>query len=347
MQILMHGTGAAEFSVSRQGALVYVPAGASAPATRSLVWVNRQGREAPITAPPRAYVSPRLSPDATRVALEIWDQEMDLWIWDLARQTLTRLTDAPGFDTNPVWTPDGRGVIFASERGGASNLFWQAADNTGSVERLTTSPNEQVPTSIAPDGTRLIVRELMPKIGLNLRVLRLDGVLGRSGATPRPPLPVHARETEVLVQTTFEERNGEISPDGHWLAYQSNDSGQNQIFVRPFPNVDSGRWTISPNGGTRPLWARNGKELFYLDGTSAMTAVSVHTAPTFTVDTPTKLFEGRYVAGMTSRTYDVSPDGQRFLMIKTTARGDQASTPASMVVVLNWTAELKRLVPSK
>ena len=151
------------------------------------------------------------------------------------------------------------------------------------------------------------------------------------------------------MQTTFSEDNPEISPDGHWLAYQSNESGQFQISVRPFPNVDSGHWTISTNGVTRPLWARSGKELFYLDGANAMTAVSVHTAPTFSADNPTKLFDGRgqYLAGPPGRTYDVSLDGQKFLMIKNNTVGDQTSTPAGVVVVLNWTEELKTRVPTK
>jgi len=335
-------TGAAEFSVSRTGALVYVPGGAMG-GTRSLVWVTRQGLEAPLAAaPPRAYGLPRLSPDGTRVALDIRDQQQDIWIWDLARQTLTPLTDAPATDAFPVWTPDSRRVIFGSNRGGVSNLFWQAANNTGTVERLTTSPNVQVPTSISPDGTRLIVRETVPTTGNDLRVLRLDPSTSL-GAGPSTPLGTPPRQTEPLLQTTFTEDSGEISPDGHWLAYQSNESGAFQISVRPFPTVDAGHWTISPSGGTRPLWARSGTELFYLDGAGAMTRVPIQTTPTFSAGTPTKLFDTRYFSAAVGRSYDVSPDGQRFLMIKT-AGTEQAPT---MVVVLNWIEELKARLPAK
>jgi len=336
--------GAAEFSVSRQGALVYVSGGATG-ATRSLVWVTRQGQEATIPLPPRAYVFPRLSPDGTRVALDIRDQESDIWIADLARTNLTRLTDPPGPDTYPVWTPDSRRIIFASARAGRANLFWQSADNTGRVERLTTGPNSQLPTAIAPDGTRLIIRERGPT-GPELRVVRVSGSSGRSEVTPAPTLAAGSLQSERLAQTALPGINGEVSPDGHWLAYQSSESGQAQIYVRPFPNVDGGHWTISTNGGTRPAWARSGEELFYLDGANAMMAVSVHTTPTFRVETPTKLFDGRYYANEDGRTYDVSADGQRFIMIKPIA-SDQPSALPNMVIVLNWLEELKARVPIK
>jgi serine/threonine-protein kinase len=324
-----------------------VPGGLTG-ATRSLVWVNRQGHEDPISAAPlRNYLYPRLSPDGTKVALDIRDQEYDIWIWDLARQTLTRLTHDPALDMFPVWTPGSRRIIFASLRSGVSNLFWQAADNTGTVDRLTNSPNSQVPTSISPDGTLLIVREVTPKTGGNLRVLRMDGPFGQPGAGPSTLPAGGLRLTEPLMQTTFSADTGEISPDGHWLAYQSNDSGQAQIYVRPFPNVDSGHWTISTSGGTKPLWARSGKELFYFDGTNALTSVAIHTGPTFSAGNPTKLFDGQYFAAPVGRTYDISPDGQRFLMIKAIATGDLASTSASIVVVINWLEELKAKVPVK
>jgi serine/threonine-protein kinase len=179
-----------------------------------------------------------------------------------------------------------------------------------------------------------MVRETMPKTGTDLRVLRIGPSTPPVGAAP---------QTAPLVQTTFAEDNGEISPDGHWLAYQSNESGQLEISVRPFPNVDRGHWTISTSGGTRPLWARSGKELFYLDGANAITSVPIQTAPTFSAGNPTTLFGRPYFlsGGDPGRSYDVSPDSQRFLMIKTTVTGDQTSTSPSMVVVLNWFEELK------
>ncbi len=331
-QVMTYSTGAAEFSLSRQGTLVYVPGGA--PTSRSPVWVDRRGREEPITAaPPRAYVYPRISPDETRVAFDIRDRENDIWIWDLARQTLDRLTNSPGADQHPVWMPDSQSLIFGSDRAGTQNLF--LVKTTGTVGRLTTSPNRQFPESISPDGLRLIVQEFMPT-GTALRSLRMDGSTTAVGGQA---------QTEALLQ---EADSGEISPDGHWLAYESNETGQPQIYVRPFPNVDAGHWPISANGGTRPVWARNGKdlELFYLDRAGAVISVPVQTAPRFSAGMPMKLFEGPYFTGLLSRTYDVTPDGQRFLMIKDNASGDQASAPPSVVVVLNWAEELKAKLPT-
>jgi serine/threonine-protein kinase len=158
---------------------------------------------------------------------------------------------------------------------------------------------------------------------------------------------------EPLVRTSFNELNAEVSPDGRWLAYESDESGQNEVYVRPFPNVDVGRWQVSRGGGTRPVWARSGGELFYLatgQGSAALMSVPVERQATWTAGTPTKLFEGQYFytdtgATRRGRTYDVSPDGRRFLMLKDAAGVDDV--PASrLVVVQNWTEELKRLVPT-
>ena len=234
-------------------------------------------------------------------------------------------------------------MIFASARAGNQNLFWQAANNTGTAERLTTSPNGQAPMSISPDGTRLLVREDGPTTGRDLRVLRLDpstsltaGPATSPGTSPSPSPGTPPCQTEPLLpQTPFDEHNGELSPDGRWLAFQSNTSGRDEIYVRPFPNV-AGNWLVSTSGGTRPLWARSSTELFYLDSAGAMTRVPVQTTPTFSAGPATTLFATLYYDEAT-RGYDVSPDGQRFLMIKDTA----ATRAPTMVVVLNWLEELK------
>jgi serine/threonine-protein kinase len=344
--------GVAEYAVSRQGGLAYVPGGVEGSAigaARSLVWVNRKGTEEPIKAPQRAYQYLNLSPDGTKMAVEIRDQDDDIWIWDFAHETLTRLTFDPAPDAYPVWTPDGRRVIFSSPRGGAAGLFWQPADGTGTPERLTTSSTRQVADSISADGEQLVLMEDIPesRVSGDLKVLQL----------PRPSTTFEAGKlkAEPLIQTKFNERNGEVSPDGHWLAYESNESGDYQIYVRPFPNVNGGRWQVSPKGGTKPKWAPNGRELFYFaDG--YLTAVPVQTTTAFSSANPAKLFDTRYFVGNAERTYDVSRDGQKFLMIKNGPRSDQTQTSMTsttvreqptITVVLNWSEELKTRLPAK
>jgi eukaryotic-like serine/threonine-protein kinase len=327
------GTGAGDFAVATDGTLVYVDMpGSFAPNARTLVWVDRTGKEAPVDAPPRAYLHPRLSPDGTRVVLASGDQENDIWIWDLRRAMLTRLTLDPGTDWFPVWTADGRRIIFSSNRGGQPNLWWQAADGTGVAERLTTSSNGQWATGITPDGTAVVFHELTPTTGRDLLQLALDGT----------------RRVTPLLQTKFDERNGIVSPDGRWLAYDSNSSGSFEIYVRPFPNVGGGQWQVSTAGGRQPLWARSGKEVFYVGADGALLRVPVEASgATWNAGAPMKLLGRRYHNGSdTGRTYDVSPDGQRFLMIKA-PETDAGAAPPALIVVQHWDEELKRLVPTR
>ena len=186
--------GAGVFDVSREGTLVYAPP--AAPATRSLVWVDRRGVEQAIPLAPRGYQYPRLSPDEHRVAVGI---DGDIWVWDIGRNAMTRLTFDPAPDQFPVWTPDGRRIVFGSDRtsNGQANIFVQAADGSGAVERLTESPNQQFPMSIAPDGTRLVFRESAP----NMDLLML-------------PLNDSSHRQQPLLHTAAAEQNGEVSPDG-------------------------------------------------------------------------------------------------------------------------------------
>jgi serine/threonine-protein kinase len=322
--------GLVEFDVSADGSLVYV-AGADFGETQSLVWVDRQGREESINAPNRAYSSPRISPDGAKVALNLRDEENDIWIWDFARDTLTRLTFDPGLDRYPVWSPDGRRIAFSSSRDKSrGNLFWQTADGAGTVERLAASDDLQVfPTAFSPDGTRLLV-------------FLASG--SRDGADIAVVQPGAEARAVPLLATTFGERNGEVSPDGRWLAYNSNESGRDEVYVRPFPDVNTGRWQVSRGGGSQPLWARNGGELFFRTDAALMT-VPIRIDKSFTAGNPAIVFEGSYAMPQGGRTYDVSPDGRRFLMIKEGAATDDDGSRAHIILVQNWTEELKRLVP--
>jgi serine/threonine-protein kinase len=318
--------GAGDFDVAADGTLAYVDApGATSPAARTLVWVDRQGREEPLGVPPRPYFHPRVSPDGARVAVAIEDQENDIWVWDLTRRTLGRLTFGLAADFAPVWTPDGHRLVFFSQRDGESGVFWQPADRPGGAEKLATGAP---PSGVTPDGTQVIFG-----YGGNqdLMMLSLDGT---------------RRVQPLLTGTPAVERNGVVSRDGRWLAYESDSAGRFEIYVRPFPNASAGQWLISTAGGTRPLWAPNGQELFYVAPDGALMAVRAHPGDDrWSSGSPTKILEGPYVTrGLRDkRTYDVSADGKKFLMVKQPA--NQAAP--QIVVVQNWTEELKRLVPTK
>jgi serine/threonine-protein kinase len=331
-EVLTTSTGAVDAMLARDGTLVYVAGDAARVAARTLVWVDRQGHEAPIGTPPRDYYQPRVSPDGTRIAVMVLGQNADIWVWDAAQTTLTPITTDPARDDGPLWMEDSRRVIFGSDRAGAYNLFSQAADGTGAADLLTKSPNPQFPTGVSPDGTRVVFTETFPKTGEDVMVLQLDGT--------RHALP--------LVQTPFDERNGIVSSHRGWLAYEANDSGVFQIYVRPFPEVNSARWQVSTNGGTQPLWAPGGEELFYVAPDGALMRVAVAKGPTWKAGTPTKMLEGRYVVStaVAYRNYDVSADGQRFLMVKASGGAAPDALP-QIVVVEHFDEELKRRVPAK
>ena len=324
--------GSADAVVADDGTLVYARGTGPGGAALTLAWVDRQGRETSIAAPPRIYIYPRISPDGGRVVVRSADQENDLWVWDLARLTLTRLTLTPGLDLYPVWTPDSRRVLFSSDREGALNLFAQAADGTGAAERLTTSPNQQSATAITPDGTRLLFTETMPQTGDDVMQVT---VTGTHTVTP-------------LVHTPAIERNGIISPDGRWLAHEANESGSFEIYVRPYPDVTSGRWQVSTGGGTQPLWSRDGRELFYVSPTRALIRVGVERAASWAATTPTVLLKDGSVTTQGGnnfgRNYDISPDGQRFLVVKPV---NASNAPPQLIVVQHFDEMLKRLVPTK
>ena len=331
----------ANYGVSEGGTLVYLSSGSLGGGglivtLRTLVWVNRDGREESLAAPARPYSYPRVSPDGRQVAVDVRDAESDIWVWSLERATLTRLTFDPLFDRFPLWSPDGRRIVFSSQRDGSrGNVFWQMADGTGQPDRVVAgASNSQVfPTSFSPDGKRLLVYgdpDNTQKDDIGIVSLEAGG----------------ARAVTPLLGAMFDERNAEVSPDGRWVAYESDESGQPEVYVRPFPAVDAGRWQVSTGGGTQPLWARSGRELFYRSGDAVMN-VAVESSAGFVARSPVVLFKGQYAPSLSGRNYDVSPDGRRFLMLKQGAGPDaQNTSPARFVIVENWLEELKGLVPA-
>ena len=325
-------SGAGDFSFSANGSLVYVPgvAATDGPA-RTLVWVDRQGREEPVGAPPRPYERPRVSPDGARLAVQIADPaNTDVGIYYLARGTSTRLTTDAARDTHPLWTPDGTQVVFFSNREGAGGVFRRRADGTGLVERLMPGPNNPRAYAWASDGQQLVLIQGGAET-FDLAVLSLEG---------EPTL-------EPLIQTPlFAESRPAVSPDGQWIAYYSNESGEREVYVQPFPALDS-KSQISTTGGTSPVWGPEGRELFYRNG-EAMLVVPIATEGGLAPGIPEVLFEGRYFGSVQptelGRHYDLAPDGERFLMIKPAT--DDASTPTQIIFVENWFDELQRLVPT-
>ena len=332
--------GAVDAIVSATGTLVYVPGTLAGPEPRSLLWVDRQGREASLHAPGHAYQFPRVSPDGTRIALYRSDLERDLWLWDVSRSALSRLTFETETDSSALWTSDGQQLVFASQRDGAFNLYEQAADGTGKALRLTRSTRPQIPTDVTADGTRVVFNERTAERGMDLRLLTLPAAIQGTSTTAH---------VEALLETRFNERDGVVSPDGRWLAYAGDSSGRWEIYVRPFPPGKGGLWPISTVGGSQPLWARSGRELYYRALEGALMAVPVTASENaWRNGTPVQLFATRYFggdAGQPARQYDVTADGQRFLLIKDPS--ESATAPMNLTIVLNWLDELKRVAPPR
>ena len=315
----------AGWSVSRLGTLGYLPGGLRS-TERSLVWVNRKGEAEPLDLPPGPYEFPRLSPDGRQVVVKSALLQTSLWIYDLIDKTFNRLT-FEGNDSWPLWTPDGKRVVYAPNRAEPWTLFWIPLDGSGKEEPFLGKELHSLPFSFSPDGTILAHAHSDPTTAQDVWVLPLDGQ-----QQPRP-----------ILQTPALEFDAQFSPDGRYLAYASNESGRNEVYVRPFPNLQEAKWQISTQGGREPKWAHSGDELFYRSG-EGMMAVTITTQPIFRTGTPRLLFEDPYIRTRTPTTahYDVSADGQRFLMVQEEAQQAEAT---QINVVLNWFEELKERVP--
>jgi serine/threonine protein kinase/Tol biopolymer transport system component len=329
--------GAANFAISATGTLIFTStkeaeAAAGGPRANqfTLQWVDRQGKKEPLALEPGRYGYTRISPDGTRLAVNIGTGgSRDIWILDLERLNLTQLTNGTTEDMLPLWSTDGHRVFFASDRTGDFDVYSQAADGATAARVELAAPGFQAPNSFTPDGSRLLVGELFKDLGL-VKIGQPDRV---------EPL-LHGEAIESL---------SDVSPDGRWVVYESNESGkQTEIFLRPFPNVNDGREKVSVNGGRFARWGLTGREIFYVALDGNMMAAAVTPSASVKLGAVTKLFEYRRpppAPGNGGVPYDISPRDGRFIMLQPAAAA--APGPTHVSVVLHWAEELKRLLPRR
>ena len=338
--VRVKASGAADFGISDDGRLVYVLGAGGGGSQRSLIWVDREGQEELTAAPLQPYRTLSLSPDGTRAASAFQDGgNADVWVSELARGTLTRVTTDEGLDANPLWSLDGSRVAFMSNRNGQLEVFWKSADGSGTAELLLTM--EESVSSIylydwSPDGTTLFLYATLPETGRDVGMVSIEG----------------PGTWEPLIQTAAEEWAPTLSPDGRWLAYTSNETGRNEVYVLRFPELEDRR-PISVGGGYRPTWSPDGRELLYLRSPAGPPDAAMRVTldieegdpPSLIVGTPEPLFDWRYFGGPNLRYYDISSDGQRFLVIGSGVSADVGVATPQITVVLNWFEELKARVP--
>jgi len=321
-----HHTGASQLGISDTGSLIYAPGGVPPPPSNSLVWMDQRGIEQPAAALQFSFGALRLSPDGQRVAYATAGREFLVYVYDLGRGTNSRLT-SEGWTFYTIWTPDGKRLLFSWGKSTADSLFWQPYDGSSPMERLTTSEYGQRPGSWSSDGKTLAFVDFRPDTGSDIALLDV-----RSG-----------RVTPFL-NSKYAEWFPEFSPDGLWMAYTSDESNRQEVYVRPFPGPGM-KQQVSSEGGGEPLWARNRKQLFYR-WEDQVWVVDVRTDGGFATDKPRLLFEKPgYGRTYPIRSWDLSLDGQRFLMTK---RENRKPTPVTeMILVQNWFEELNRLCPVK
>jgi Tol biopolymer transport system component len=334
-QVLMsRNSGVANYDVSSIGDLVYIP-GVTDKGERSLAWVDRQGNPERLKLPPRPYLHPRISPDMRQLAIEIEGPNHNFYIYDFSREVLSQIT-TDGASHWPVWSPDGTELVYRSGSMMAFRMWQIPADRSRPAAELPGVGTSQSAESWSPDGRSIAYTAITSEIGSHIMVESLNG----------------AHESRSFVDVKAPAGSPKFSPDGRWVAYCSNESGSAQVYVQAFPGPGP-KIQLSNGGGTDPVWKRTGGELYFRQADKMM-VVAVSTAGTFTAGRPRMLWGGHYSHGMstscgppgaTSSNYDVTADGQRFLMIKDEAPDTAVSK--EIVVVLGWADEVSRIEKSK
>jgi serine/threonine-protein kinase len=327
--LMSRNTGVVNFDISAGADLVYVPGKADGGA-RTLFWVDRNGNSEKLPLPSRSYLHPRISPDASRLAIEIEGSNHDIYLYGFANGVLTKMT-TDGVSHWPIWSPDGRTIGYRSGPMGGFKLFEVPADRSRDPQQVPAEGRAQSAESYSPDGRAIAYTAAAPGVAPKVMVVPLQG-----DRTPR-----------TLDNSKYAQGSPKFSPDGHWLAYCSPESGKPQVYVQAYPGPGA-KVQVSSDGGTDPVWKRNGGELYYRYGDSMM-AAPVSTGAAFSAGRPQELWRGHYSPGMgsscggpgpTSSNYDVTADGKRFLMIKDDDQDSVTST--QVVVVLDWADELRR-----
>jgi serine/threonine-protein kinase len=326
----------AQFAFSNQGTLAYVP-GATIRAGASIDWLDRNGNREPLRSVPGDYFNLRFSPDGRTLAIDIRESNnWDVWLYEWERDNLSRLTFDAGEDTRATWTPDGNRIAFASTRADRKtpNLYWLRADGTGEAERLNVSDTNQSPGSWHPSGKFLAFIEVSLQTGTqDIMILPMEGNEA-SGWKPAEPT--------AFLNAAFHETQPEFSPDGRWLAYQSDETGRDEIYVRPFPGP-GGKWQVSTEGGIHPAWSRTGLELFYAtEDERIMVIPYAIDRGSFRSDKPRLWSEGAYAVRPAARRLDLHPDGERFAVL---GNSQADVTQNKVVFVLNFFDELRRIAP--
>jgi Tol biopolymer transport system component len=324
--VMSEGSRYASFSASESGTVVYALGGARA--TKQLTWLDRTGKIVGTVGEPAAYLSMALSPDDRRVAVSQATgvpENRDIWILDAARGTPRRFTFDPGNDNSPIWAPDGSAIVFAGNRDAQQTLRRKRVDDAAAEETIPTDARgAMLPTDWSADGRYVAVTRDQGTAGsADIWAVPLSG--------DRKPIPI--------AQSASGENYGRFAPDGHWIAYQSSESGSMQIYVQPFPPT-GGRFQISKAGGSQPIWRNDGKELFFLSADSKLMAAAIDTTGSFQADTAKTLFTVNTTGFATSAgwQYGVSKDGRRFLMNVL----QQRTTSLPLTVVVNWISAIQR-----
>jgi len=327
--LMVRTNGASNLGVSRNGTLIY--ATGATRQQKSLVWVGLDGSEEVLNVPPMNFTYPRLSPDGRRIAIDARWPDSDIWVWDIERELATRVTNDPAENALPVWYPNGRKLAFGDGRSGATNIYVSEVDTGRAAEPLMPTDRRQLPFSISPDGRYLLFGESQPNGAWRMNVYDSQN-----------------HEQWPLTGGSSAELNTDFSPDGRWVVFQSNESGNTEIYVRSFPDTAAGRWQISRAGGSKPMWSKDGKRIFYINPDLQLMAVDVWLNPEFSAGQARQVLDlTRYTSaayGAGARPYDLSLDGNRIL-IPRDPDAEIGLGDTHIVVTVNWTQELLDRLP--